>query len=283
LFGLLGDPVAHSVSPAIYTAAFAVMGVEATYVARRVDVADVPRELRRFAETGGGNVTLPHKQRVAGLLDRRTEEVEATSACNCFWSDSHGRLWGDNTDVGGFRSSLEHRFAMSLEERRVLLLGAGGAARAVLHACITGGARTVDVLNRTQGHAEELVRAIQPEGVSVRTLTGQGELADQYDLVVNATRLGLLETDPLPLDLSRVGAGAVLDLVYGRAGTRWTRLAEGLGVVAADGLDMLVRQAALSLRRWFPEAEPPVAGMMAAARRAIENPRPATGPLGSDA
>ncbi len=282
-FVLLGNPVAHSVSPAIYAAAFAALKIHATYVACRVNAEQVPGVVRQYADAGGGNVTLPHKQRVAALLDRSTDQVAATGACNCFWSDSQGSLWGDNTDVGGFLASLQHRLSLTVAGARVLVLGAGGAARAVLHACVTEGARSVDVLNRTPEHAVELVRRVSAAGVPVRTRSRPGDLAPGYDLVVNATRLGLRESDPTPLDLERVRAGAVLDLVYGPEGTRWTRHADNLGIVAADGLDMLVRQAALSLQRWFPDAEPPISVMLAAAERAIQGPGPPPEPSGPHA
>ena len=273
-FALLGDPVAHSVSPAIHEAAFRVMGVDATYVALRVAAGDVEAVVQRFAVCGGGNITLPHKRRVAALLERRTEDVTETGACNCFWSDSRGRLYGDNTDVGGFLATLEHLFSLDLGGARVLLLGAGGAGRAVFAACQQRGALLVDILNRTVARAEELSAEVRENGPAVRALAHESDLRPGYDLIVNATRLGLSDSDPLPLDLAGFEACAVLDLVYGLHGTRWTRHAAALGFPAADGLDMLVRQAALSLRRWFPDTEPPIPVMTAAADRALGYRRP---------
>ena len=211
-FALLGDPVAHSVSPAIHEAAFRAMGVDATYVALRVAAEEVESVVQRFAVSGGGNVTLPHKRRVATLLQCRSGDVAATGACNCFWSDSRGRLCGDNTDVGGFLASLEHLFSLDLGDARVLLLGAGGGGRAVLAACQQRGARLVDILNRTVARAEEMVAEVRTDGPAVRALAHEGDVRAGYDLVVNATRLGLSETDLLPLELADVEACAALDL-----------------------------------------------------------------------
>ncbi len=276
-FVLVGDPVAHSISPPVYRAAFERWGANATYTARTTSERELESVVRRAAGTGGGNVTLPHKPRVAGWLERSTAAVAATGACNCFWLDSDGRLSGDNTDVAGFLAAVD-ALGVTLDGARVLLLGAGGAARAVLHAAVVGGASRIDVRNRTRDRAEALVAAIAPdraraladEGRAGRSRAGGARRGSApYDLVVNATSLGLGAEDPLPLDLGGLDARAVLDLAYAPGGTRWSRAASALGLPAADGLEMLVRQAALSLRRWFPDEEPPLDAMRVAARAAL--------------
>ncbi len=268
-FVLVGDPVAHSISPPIYRAAFECWGAGATYTARRTTERELESVVRRAAGSGGGNVTLPHKQRVAAWLERATAAVAATGACNCFWRDSSGRLSGDNTDVGGFLAAVDV-LGVRLDGARLLLLGAGGAARAVLHAAVLAGASGIDVWNRTPDRAEALVDAIAPDRARVRAAP-RGSAS--YDLVVNATSLGLRADDPLPVDLERLDARAVLDLVYAPGGTAWSRGAEPLGLPSADGLEMLVQQAALSLRRWFPEEDPPLDFMREAARAALERER----------
>ena len=120
------------------------------------------------------------------------------------------------------------------------------------HACLTGGVDSLDVLNRTVARAVELAEHFGDE--RIRVLEGRDGAADGYDLVVNATSLGLESSDPLPMELGDVAAAAALDLVYGHGGTAWTAHARRLGIPAADGGEMLVRQAAASLRRWFGEA-----------------------------
>lgn len=275
--GLLGDPVDHSLSPAIHDAAFHELAVEARYVALRVRAAELPHLMRAFARSGGGNVTLPHKRAAGGLVEEATPEARLTGACNCFWSRD-GVLWGDNTDVAGFRAALEAwGEGPSLAGARVLLLGAGGAARAVAAACVDAGASHLEIRNRTLSRARELAGRFGGRGTELTAApldrTGGGEEDDTgesrpYDLAVNATSLGLNEDDPLPADLRRLGARAAFDLVYGPDGTPWTRHAGSLGIPAADGLEMLIRQAGLSIRRWFG-LEAPLEEMRKAARRGL--------------
>ena len=262
-FRLLGDPVAHSLSPAIHRAAFEAWGVADTYRLERVEAGGLERAVREAAERGGGNVTLPHKEAVAKLLDRRSRHVTSTGACNCFWRTADGELAGDNTDVEGFVAAARDLGA-EVSGGRVLVLGAGGAARAVIRGLQLMGARRIELWNRTEGRARRLSTELSGELDVLERRPTDG----RYDLVVNATRLGLADTDPLPLDLSGGLADAALDLVYGRGpdGTAWTRHATRHGVDAADGAGMLVHQAALSLARWFPGREPPLTTMLAAVR-----------------
>jgi SAM-dependent methyltransferase len=169
---------------------------------------------------------------------------------------SSGLVPGDEGDEG-------------LAGRRVLLLGAGGGARAVLHACREEEVEAVHVLNRTVANAEAAVREVGGGDRRFSVLAGREGLDARYDLVVNATSLGLDAEDPLPMELADLEVGAAFDLVYGPAGTAWTRHARRLGIPARDGLEMLVRQAAASLRRWLG-VEPPVEAMRRAARSAAD-------------
>lgn len=267
-FRLLGDPVDHSISPAIYTAAFSALGLKASYSTRRTEVEELPAALRAAAEAGGGNVTLPHKEGVAQLLERSTPAVRATGACNCFWLDPEVGLTGDNTDVGGFLASLPVLGLTDLSGARVLLLGAGGAARAVLHACALQHAAGVDVLNRSRERALAMVSGAEGDMVT-RALSGAGDVGAFYDLVVNATSLGLGPDDPLPILPPAEKTGAAMDLVYAKGGTSWSRAIADGAVPAVDGVEMLVQQAALSLRRWYPDEEPPLDEMRRAARTAV--------------
>lgn len=268
LFALLGDPVEHSASPAIHGAAFRERGVTAVYAVVETRPAEVEPVMRALSRRGGGNVTLPHKGRAARALDRPTAAVSATGACNCFWSEG-GELVGDNTDVEGFLAALEGLIpgGGGPAGGRVLLLGAGGGARAALHGLLEAGAARVDVWNRTRDRARRMREEVAGGAEEVRVLGGREEIGARYDLVVNATSLGLDPDDPLPLSLEGREVGAVFDLVYGEAGTSWVRHARELGIPARDGLEMLVRQAAASLERWMEE-DPPLEAMREAARRA---------------
>jgi shikimate dehydrogenase len=208
-------------------------------------------------------VTLPHKEKAASILDIRSEAVRRTGACNTFWGDGQGRVHGDNTDVEGFRRALRVFLDGSGTASRVLLLGAGGAARAALVGLIDEGASEVLLFNRTQERARAVARRIGGQKARVVPNVQQLE-GEDFDLVVNATRLGLDPDDPSPIDLAILNrAGAAMDLVYGRHMTPFVRSAEAAGVRATDGLEMLVQQGAVSFERWWGE-EAPVPLMRAA-------------------
>lgn len=274
VFALLGRPVAHSLSPAMQGAAMRELGLDATYVALPCSEAGVAPLMRALAEAGGGgNVTLPHKQTAAAALDRATRDVERTRACNTFWLRD-GRLWGDNTDVAGFRGALRRLLPGGVAGAHALVLGAGGAARAALCGLVDEGIARVSVHNRTVDRAHAVAASVTgvaseadatgvpaaPSLIDVVTETDE-MFGMEFDLVVNATRLGLAMTDPLPVDLGRLARpSAVLDLVYGASGTPLVHAAGDLGIPAADGREMLVLQGAAAFRRWFG-VEAPVEAM----------------------
>lgn len=268
---LLGDPVAHSASPRVQNAAFAAAGVDGVYVAVRCAQEDLSGFMRGLARAGGGgNITLPHKEKAATILDERSEAVRRTGACNTFWGDEHGRLHGDNTDVAGFRRALRIFIGGHARGLRVLLLGGGGAARAALLGLLEEGADDVHLYNRTQDRARAVARRIGGDRTRVvpvlRELEGQ-----DFDLVVNATSLGLHPGDPPPIDLAILQrAGAAMDLVYGQHTTAFVASAEEMGVRAVDGLEMLVQQGAVAFERWWGR-EAPVETM----RNAVTSLQPA--------
>lgn len=269
VFALLGDPVGHSLSPRIQNAAAEALGVDGVYVALRCTEEDLPGFMRGLSRSGGGgNVTLPHKGKAASVIDRPLEAVRRTGACNTFWLQD-GRVVGDNTDVEGFRRALSHFLGGGRPEgQKVLLLGAGGAARGALVSLLDDGVEEVCIVNRSAERARSAARRIG--GARVRVLDGPGDWHDgDFDLVVNATSLGLGPDDPLPLDLGRLArAGAVMDLVYGAEPTPFLRAAEALGIRATDGREMLVQQAAAAFELWW-ELPAPVEAMRAALPAAV--------------
>ncbi|HUG39049.1 MAG TPA: shikimate dehydrogenase [Longimicrobiales bacterium] len=257
LIALLGDPVAHSLSPRFQNAAIRHAGLDAVYLALRCRAADFPALLRGLAGAGAaGNVTIPHKSAAVALLDQATAAVERTGACNTFWT-ADGRLHGDNTDVEGFGAACRELVGAPAGAR-VLVLGAGGAARAAVAALLDARADAVHVLNRSPERAGALAAALDPRGRKVTVLPpGAALRREGYDLVVNATPLGLLADDPLPLDLAvPARVGAALDLVYRPGGTRWTAEAARLDIPGADGTEMLLHQGAAAFRRWFDTPAP---------------------------
>ncbi|MEJ2187514.1 MAG: shikimate dehydrogenase [Gemmatimonadota bacterium] len=266
LVALLGDPVEHSLSPLMQNAAFRAASVDGVYVALRCDGEALPGLLRGIALAGGaGNVTVPHKLAAAAVLDRSTAAVERTGACNTFWLED-GRVCGDNTDVAGFDSAVRQLMGAPAGAR-VLVLGAGGAARAVVVALLDAHVGGIWVRNRSARRAEMLRETLDPGRTRI-TLVGPRALPDQeFDLVVNTTSLGLAPGDAAPIELGRLGhVGAVMDLVYAPGGTRWVQSARELGLPAMDGLAMLVGQGAASFGRWWGRPAP-VGAMRSALER----------------
>ena len=257
LFALLGDPVSHSLSPLIQNAAFRAAGVDGVYVALRCTVETLPGLMRGIALAGGGgNVTVPHKEAACRVLDRAAAAAARTGACNTFWHED-GALCGDNTDVAGFRAAARE-LVPTTNGARVLLLGAGGAARAALAALEEEGGAAVTVLARTPSRAQELKDRFGAGRLAIHAVTDAADVRGQeFDLVVNATPLGLRPGDPLPLDLSTLGSvGAVLDMVYGSEPTPWVASAHSLGIPAVDGIPMLVAQGAAAFERWWGAPAP---------------------------
>jgi shikimate dehydrogenase len=273
LLALLGDPVGHSLSPRIQNAAFRAAGVDGVYLPLRTAAEDLPGLLRGLARAGGGgNVTLPHKERAAGLVERATEAVVRTGACNTFWLRD-GRVHGDNTDVAGFRKALHGLLGGSARDGEVLVMGAGGGARAVVWALIEDGAARVSVHNRTPERARELAGAAGTERVRALDPGSPEPTERAFDVVVNATRLGLRPGDSLPIDPASLrGSPALMDLVYRPEATDWVRAARAAGLTARDGGDMLVEQGAAAFERWW-DVPAPLEVMrreLEAARAAVE-------------
>jgi shikimate dehydrogenase len=252
LIALLGDPVAHSLSPRFQNAAIRAAGFDAVYLALRCDSDRLEGLIRGIAGAGGaGNITIPHKRSALGVLEVKTPAVERTGACNTFWLEN-GRIHGDNTDVEGFAAAVRTLIGPPAGAR-ALVLGAGGAARAAVFALLQARADAVHVLNRTPHHGGALRDDLDARRRRVVLLDSADALRREgYDLLVNATPLGLQPDDPPPLDL-RVPArvGALMDLVYRPGGTAWVRDALARGIPATDGADMLVHQGFAAFRRWF--------------------------------
>jgi shikimate dehydrogenase len=263
---LLGDPVSHSLSPLIQNAAIRALSLDGVYVALRCSPDDAPPLLRGLARAGGGgNVTVPHKEAAFRAVERRTAAAEATGAVNTFWL-AEGEVWGDNTDVEGFTAAVRVLLGRSIAGGRVLVIGAGGAARAALHALASHRAERVVVVNRTHERARELAHRFGHARTRIDVVASADEIgADAFDLAVNATSLGLHPDDPLPLDPATAPRiEAALDLVYGRAReTRWVQAMSAYGVPTADGTEMLLQQGAAAFRRWW-SLDPPLDVMRAA-------------------
>ena len=270
LAAVIGDPVRHSLSPCLMNAAFAETGLDWTCVAMEVPEGQASGALdgMRAMGIGGLSVTMPHKAAVASGVDDLTSGARALGAVNCIVPDGD-RLVGHNTDGAGFLDGLRHDSGLDVTGLRCVVLGAGGAARAVVHALGLAGAADVAVANRTAGRALRVAELAGAAGHALEPSSVGGAVAGA-DLVVNATSLGMAGSEAgHPVDPDLVAAGAVVvDLIYHPAQSAWLAALRGRGVEAHNGLSMLVHQAAHAFTLWTG-VEAPVAVMDAAARAAL--------------
>ncbi|HET9163082.1 MAG TPA: shikimate dehydrogenase [Solirubrobacterales bacterium] len=248
---VLGHPVAHSRSPAMHNAALAELGLSGEWSYEAIDLAPDEFERRARAMEGegfaGANVTVPHKGAALSLADSLSETAREIGAANTL-SFAAGEIRADNTDAQGLLDALPE----SPAGKRALVLGAGGAARAVVWALVREGAK-VDVWNRTALSAEHLCAELggRPiEGLDLRN----------YDLIVNSTSVGLRGEDPfveLPFGVEALEEHhTVVDLVYGSAPSRLLTIAAFVGASVVSGIEVLVRQGALSLEIWTDRPAP---------------------------
>jgi len=260
LFGVLGDPVDHSLSPAMHNAAFAACELPYLYLRFRVASDALPAALAdaRRLDMGGLNLTVPLKEVALGLLDDVTPEARRIGAVNTI-TPTDGRLVGDNTDARGFLKSLDDRVVLG--GAHVVLIGAGGSARAVGTALATAGVTHVTIANRTLARAADLARRLEDAGplratvVSLDTLEDGLGLSD-VRLVVNTTSTGL-GNDPISV---RHGATPhdclFMDLVYGAQPTPFLRAAARGRRRTLDGSGMLLHQGALAFETWTGQPAP---------------------------
>jgi shikimate dehydrogenase len=222
--------------------------IEREYVAWDVAPDELARTFRRLgAEQGAGNITVPHKQAALELCERVSPTARLVGAVNTFWTEG-GSIIGDNTDVGGFRNAVDELRASAPSSITIGVLGAGGAAAAVLVAISEWSDCRAQVWNRSPDRARALAARFPSMAVAVdsaaRAVAGTA-------MVVNATTVGLTDDD-VPIDPALIPGGAdVIDLVYRSGETTWVREARARGHRACDGLPMLVEQGALAFERWF--------------------------------
>ena len=256
---LLGHPVAHSLSPAMHQAAFAAAGLNAAYLPWGVAperLAAAVTGLRSLETLLGANVTVPHKEAVASLLDGRTAEADAIGAVNTLWREGE-RLLGDNTDGAGFLAALTEAWPDRDPGQPVVLLGAGGAARAVAVSLLRTGTRQLVLANRTPRRARELGAFLTARfpacHVRVEGLRPAWRLEGipPACLLVNTSAVGLHPEEPPLFDYAGLEPSiTVCDLIYNPPETPLLRAARGLGCATTNGLGMLLHQGALAFERW---------------------------------
>lgn len=257
LYGLIGDPVSHSVSPDIHAAALAQLSKHSAYLPFHVTPDRLTTALDGMKALGikGLNVTIPHKERAAELVDELDGDAAAIKAVNVIVNRA-GKLVGFNTDTFAVQAALE-RQGFDARDKRALVLGAGGAARAAAYALGRAGITEVIVANRTFRRSNELCLELSKLGVdaiaSPLTPGALKELVPMSQVVVNATSVGLNQPDesPLPDDIEFDPDALAIEMVYRPLKTRFLKQAREADIVTVDGLDILIQQAIASLRLWL--------------------------------
>jgi shikimate dehydrogenase len=246
---LLGHPVAHSLSPVMHNAALAAAGIGVRYELLDVPPHALQETLASLArDRAEGNITVPHKTAATSLMTTLSPVARRIGAVNTFCVFDEGTLSGHNTDVAGFAGMIRKVLGRDPQDAHFAVMGAGGAAAAVLAAVEGWSGCSASVHSRNRSRAEALVARF-PDVARAETLTDLQ--AVHADIVVNATPIGL-EGDEVPVPLSSVdGDAVVVDLVYRSGETAWVRLARAEGRVASDGLPMLLEQGAAAFEIWF--------------------------------
>lgn len=270
-YAVMGNPIAHSKSPQIHAAFAEQTGQRLEYSAILVERGGLPQAIGNFHANGGKglNITVPFKEEAWQLAEQMSERARLAGAVNTLKFDSDGQLYGDNTDGAGLVSDILANHQGQLHGARVLLLGAGGAARGVLAPLLNEGPERLVIANRTSDRATALAQEFKPLGKLVgcgfNDLDGQG-----FDLIINATSASLSgELPPLPDDIIAEG-GWCYDMMYAAEPTVFLRWAQSHGAEnCLDGLGMLVEQAAESFHLWRG-VRPQTQAVIAMLRQAME-------------
>ena len=251
---MIGDPIAHSLSPVIHNAGFAALGLDWVYVALPVAAGEAASALQamKTLRIAGMSVTMPHKGDAHRCADISTPAAATLEAANCLTLLEDGRIEADNTDGHGFVEALISDSGCEPAGKRFAIIGAGGAARAVILALAEAGAADVAVVNRSHDRAESAAMLAGDVG----RVAAVGAVSEA-DVVVNATPMGMGLDQSLPCEPALVGRGQIaVDLIYSPATTRWMSEVRANGAEAHNGLTMLVHQAAVAFRRWTGESAP---------------------------
>lgn len=257
LYGIFGNPVKHSLSPRIHNAEFQRLGINAVYTAFEVhkESLGLAFEAIRSLNIRGVNITVPFKEEAIEYVDEIPEDLDRGIGALNTIVNRNGTLLGYNTDAPGFISALQKSLDFKPQSKNILVLGAGGAARAVAFALAYTNAEKIWIHNRTFERATGLIDYLTdyfPETEFDAVPELDALKREKIDLVVNATSAGLNDSDVLPMDLKVLGSGySVYDLVY-KTGkeTKFVSQAKALGRPAAGGISMLAAQAALSFKLW---------------------------------
>jgi shikimate dehydrogenase len=266
---VVGWPIAHSRSPLIHSYWLQSLGIDGLYEKAAVPVSQFAEFAEGVGRRGliGANVTAPHKEAAFAACDWLTANAADLGAVNTLWREG-GRLCGDNTDVAGFLANLDEQAPGWREKtNNAVVLGAGGAARAIIRGLLSSGIDRVQIVNRSKNRAERLASQLAPR-VSSADWSALPHLLAAADLLVNTSSLGMVGAPPLEIDLAPLDARAIVaDIVYVPLATPLLEAARSCGLRTVEGLGMLLHQAAPGFERWFgvrPEVTPELRALIEA-------------------
>jgi shikimate dehydrogenase len=276
LLGVIGHPVSHSLSPLMHNAALTKLGLDYVYLPFPIAPENLERAIAGFASIGmvGFSITIPHKQAILPLLSEISPIAQAIGAVNTV--TRQGDKWvGTNTDVEGFIAPLQTTYHQDWSQKRAVILGNGGAARAVVAGCIQLGLAEIHVVGRNLQKLQAFHQSWQnspfADKFQVHEWTELPNLLHQANLLVNTTPIGMyphIEESPLSSqEISYLPDAIVYDLIYTPKPTKFLHLAEKQGAIIIDGLEMLVQQGAAALKIWLQQDNIPVNEM----RQALQN------------
>jgi len=251
-FAVIGDPIDHSLSPNIHSAAFRELNLDCSYIAYRIPKEELEEEVESLKKIkiDGFNVTIPHKVEMMKYLDKLDESCSIIGAVNTVTNDN-GILKGYNTDMDGFLDPFKKR-NLSVKDLKVLLLGAGGAARAIVAGFAKEHAKSITIANRTLENADSIAKFSNKIGLNANTIKLEkvADTAKNYDIVVNATSIGL-KNEPSPISLDGINSKTIVyDIVYMPINTDFLKKAKEKGAIVIYGYEMLLGQATRAFEIW---------------------------------
>lgn len=254
LYGVIGDPIAHSLSPAMHNKELKELGINAYYHPFHISGKDLKTAVEGMKVIGidGFNVTIPHKTPIMTLLDKIDPLAEAIGAVNTVVREDEFYV-GYNTDGAGFVESLKEDWKDDLTGERALIIGAGGAAKAIYYTLLSIGVQRVDICNRTVQKAKDLIAGQPYEADSKALSLAEAESSiEEYSLIIQTTSIGMdPETDKSPISLMGISPSAfVTDIIYNPEETKFLKQAAEMGAKTQNGLGMLVYQGALAFQKW---------------------------------
>ncbi|MCK6257786.1 shikimate dehydrogenase [Fictibacillus sp. KIGAM418] len=252
LVGLIGYPVSHSMSPEMHNAAFQKSGLPFYYDKYEVHPDRLEEAIYNMRTKGfaGWNVTIPHKQTIMPYLDKISDEAKKIGAVNTVLNEN-GKLIGYNTDGAGFVKGLIRHVHFPIEQANVLIIGAGGASRAIGYALAQTAPKSIVIANRTMEKARDIQIECLREHDKVMSLQEAAAVLSDFQIVINTTSIGMKNDGSTPIDLHHLAPGTVLsDIIYNPYKTAFLQEGEKRGAVIDNGVSMLVLQGALSFEKW---------------------------------